>query len=101
MDRSSWGENSILFCCKNPCLNCHLTFEVQAGGSFDIDYEVKDPHHKIIIDGTKERQGDFVFTAQQAGEYSFCLSNDMSTFAEKTVDFEITVLPFRFSQIDA
>jgi len=32
-----------------------------------------------------------VFTAQHAGEYSFCFSNDMSTFAEKIVDFEITV----------
>jgi hypothetical protein len=32
-----------------------------------------------------------VFTAQQSGEYSFCFSNDMSTFAEKVVDFEITV----------
>jgi hypothetical protein len=67
--------------------------QVQAGGSFDIDYEVKDPQGKVILDGTKERQGDFVFTAQNAGEYSFCFSNDMSTFAEKIVDFEITVPP--------
>ena len=34
-----------------------------------------------------------MFTAQHAGEYSFCFSNDMSTFAEKIVDFEITVPP--------
>lgn len=39
----------------------------------------------------KERQGDYVFTANEMGEYSFCFSNDMSTFAEKTVDFEISV----------
>jgi hypothetical protein len=64
---------------------------VQAGGSFDIDYEVKDPQQRVIMDGSKERQGDFVFTAQHSGEYSFCFSNDMSTFAEKIVDFEITV----------
>lgn len=43
------------------------------------------------MDGNRERQGDFVFTAQHPGEYSFCFSNDMSTFAEKIVDFEITV----------
>jgi len=66
---------------------------VQAGGSFDIDYTVKDHAGKIILDGERERQGDFVFTAQTAGEYSFCFSNDMSTFAEKIVDFEITVSP--------
>ncbi|KAM5464707.1 hypothetical protein MauCBS54593_006798 [Microsporum audouinii] len=43
------------------------------------------------MDGTKERQGDFVFTAQSVGEYRFCFNNEMSTFAEKTVDFEIAV----------
>lgn len=44
-----------------------------------------------MLDGTKERQGDFVFTAQSIGEYSFCFNNEMSTFAEKMVDFEIAV----------
>lgn len=44
-----------------------------------------------ILNGEHERQGDYVFTANHAGEYSFCFSNDMSTFAEKLVDFEITV----------
>jgi emp24/gp25L/p24 family/GOLD len=68
-------------------------WQVQAGGSFDIDYTVKDHNEKIVLDGERERQGDFVFTAQTAGEYSFCFSNDMSTFAEKLVDFEITVRP--------
>lgn len=43
------------------------------------------------MQGEKERQGDFAFTAQQVGEYSFCFSNEMSTFAEKFVDFEISV----------
>lgn len=45
----------------------------------------------MILDGTKERQGDFVFTANDVGEYRFCFNNEMSTFAEKTVDFEIAV----------
>lgn len=65
--------------------------QVQSGGSFDIDYVVYGPTQKIILDGTKERQGDFVFTANEIGEYKFCFSNDMSTFAEKMVDFEIAV----------
>lgn len=67
--------------------------QVQSGGSFDIDYQVTGPLDKVILDGTKERQGDFVFTAQSIGEYSFCFSNEMSTFAEKLVDFEIAVHP--------
>ncbi|KAL7275779.1 hypothetical protein RUND412_001258 [Rhizina undulata] len=66
-------------------------FAVQSGGSFDVDYKVTGPSNKIVLDGTKERQGDFVFTANEVGEYSFCFSNDMSTFAEKMVDFEIAV----------
>ena len=43
------------------------------------------------MDGQKERQGDFVFTASETGEYRFCFNNQMSTFAEKFVDFEIAV----------
>ncbi|KAF9557984.1 hypothetical protein EC968_007332 [Mortierella alpina] len=66
-------------------------FAVQSGGAFDIDVDVKDPKHKQILNLEKERQGDYVFTANEAGEYSFCFSNDMSTFAEKVLDFEITV----------
>ncbi|KAE8829402.1 hypothetical protein CFE70_006553 [Pyrenophora teres f. teres 0-1] len=66
-------------------------FAVQSGGSFDVDYTVIGPAEKVILDGTKERQGDFVFTANNVGEYRFCFNNEMSTFAEKMVDFEIAV----------
>jgi hypothetical protein len=74
-------------------------FAVQSGGSFDIDYSVVGPgsnggNEKVILDGTKERQGDFVFTANEVGEYRFCFNNEMSTFAEKLVDFEIAVSTF-------
>jgi hypothetical protein len=65
--------------------------QVQSGGSFDVDYSVVGPTDKVIMDGTKERQGDFVFTANDPGEYRFCFNNEMSTFAEKMVDFEIAV----------
>lgn len=47
----------------------------------------------MILQETRERQGDFVFTAQTVGEYRFCFNNEMSTFAEKLVDFEIAVPP--------
>ncbi|KAI4664389.1 uncharacterized protein J4E79_003893 [Alternaria viburni] len=68
-------------------------FAVQSGGSFDVDYSVVGPTDKVILDGTKERQGDFVFTALDVGEYRFCFNNEMSTFAEKMVDFEIATSP--------
>lgn len=65
--------------------------QVQSGGSFDIDWVVTDPSDTIIIEGERERQGDYIFTAHQVGEYSFCFSNDMSSFSEKLVDFDIMV----------
>ena len=58
-----------------------------------MDYSVVGPNDKIIMDGQKERQGDFVFTAKERGEYRFCFDNEMSTFQEKMVDFEIAVWP--------
>jgi len=64
--------------------------QVQSGGAFDVDYTVKGPD-KIILSGEKERQGDFVFTATTIGDYEFCFSNEMSTYADKFVDFEIAV----------
>ncbi|KIY44710.1 hypothetical protein FISHEDRAFT_50824 [Fistulina hepatica ATCC 64428] len=66
-------------------------FAVQSGGSFDVDFDVRDPNDKVLLDGKKERQGDFVFTGNVIGEYSFCFENDMSTLTEKLIDFDIMV----------
>ncbi|KAJ7475226.1 emp24/gp25L/p24 family/GOLD-domain-containing protein [Mycena galericulata] len=66
-------------------------FAVQSGGSFDIDFDIKDPNDKVILDGSRERQGDYVLTANTVGEYAFCFENDMSTLTEKLVDFDIMV----------
>jgi hypothetical protein len=75
----------------------HLYIQVQSGGAFDVDYEVVGPNERTIMKGEKERQGDFVFTANDVGEYRFCFNNEMSTFAEKIVDFEIAVRNSLFS----
>ena len=61
------------------------------------------PGDKVIMANQKERQGDFVFTAQDIGEYRVCFDNDMSTFTDKMVDFEIAVCssltPFLHSRL--
>ncbi|WEW56135.1 hypothetical protein PRK78_001570 [Emydomyces testavorans] len=75
----------------SPPAKIAFYFAVQSGGSFDVDYSVVGPEEKIIMEGQKEQQGDFVFTAQKVGEYRFCFNNGMSTFAEKMVDFEVAV----------
>lgn len=65
--------------------------QVQAGGAFDIDYVVTDPDDTIILEGERERQGDYIFTGHKVGEYSFCFSNEMSSLSDKLVDFDIMV----------
>jgi len=68
-----------------------LGLQVQSGGSFDVNYKATGPNGRFILEGEKERQGDFVFTAKEVGEYRFCFNNEMSTYTEKVVDFEISV----------
>lgn len=74
---------------EKPSTQVSYYFAVQLGGSFDVDYTVKDPSGHVLVSKTKERQGDFVITANHVGEYEFCFSNEMSTFADKVIDFEI------------
>lgn len=62
-------------------------FAIQSGGNFEVDWVVMDPDDKIIIEGEKERQGDYIFTAKQVGEYSFCFANE-GTNTDKLIDFE-------------
>jgi len=75
----------------SKCFLPQFYFAVQSGGSFDIDFEIKDPNEKVLLDGQRERQGDYVLTANTIGEYSFCFENDMSTLTDKLVDFDIMV----------
>ncbi|KAJ1965884.1 hypothetical protein GGI12_000456 [Dipsacomyces acuminosporus] len=66
-------------------------FAVQLGGNFDIDYEVEGPNNRQLFKGEAERQGDFVFTATEVGEYAFCFKNGLASFADKLVEFDISV----------
>ncbi|MBW0507689.1 hypothetical protein O181_047404 [Austropuccinia psidii MF-1] len=76
---------------ENPNQKLGFYFAVQSGGSFDIDWSVRDPKDNIIIQGQKDRQGDYIFTALHDGEYAFCFDNDMSSFSDKDIDFEIVL----------
>lgn len=64
---------------------------MQSGGNFDVDYEVTGPTGKIVLDGEAERQGDFVFTVNEIGDYKFCFRNTQASHSDKVVDFEIAV----------
>ncbi|ODN98100.1 hypothetical protein I350_07742 [Cryptococcus amylolentus CBS 6273] len=65
-------------------------FAVQSGGNFEIDYIVMDPDDKVILEGVAEKQGDYIFTANKLGEYSFCFENEAYT-QDKLLDFDIMV----------
>jgi emp24/gp25L/p24 family/GOLD len=83
--------NYLLSLFTSESFSPQFYFAVQSGGSFDIDFEVKDPNEKVLLDGQRERQGDYVLTANTIGEYSFCFENDMSTLTDKLIDFDILV----------
>ena len=65
-----------------------FAFAVEAGGAYDIDYQIIDPELKVVESGSKQKHADLVLEAG-VGEYAFCFSNAMSTFSEKVVDFDI------------
>jgi hypothetical protein len=46
-------------------MNPGFYFAVQSGGSFDIDFSVKDPDDESLLEGNNERQGDYIFTANK------------------------------------
>lgn len=89
-------------CCRRLQRSCYYAwvdeagekvgwyFAVQSGGDFEIEWSVTSPSNKVIIEGTKERQADIIFTGQEVGEYTFCFQ-DPTFAAEKMVDFDITV----------
>ena len=92
----SISSTLVLFCSASPAssptaLYHNYSLQVQSGGSFDIDFDVKDPKDKLLLEGHRERQGDYVLTANTVGEYVFCFENDISTVTPKLIDFDIMV----------
>jgi hypothetical protein len=87
----------VLLRCMSPSHPLHLPpanrEQVQSGGSFDISFTISSPGPtpRVLLSGSKERQGDYVLTANTPGEYSFCFENDVGTLADKLVDFDIMV----------
>ncbi|KAJ2724903.1 hypothetical protein GGI07_001652 [Coemansia sp. Benny D115] len=75
----------------SPGKKISFYFAVHQGGNFDIDFEVEGPNNRQLFKGEAERQGDYVFTATQIGEYAFCFKNGLASFADKQVEFDISV----------
>ena len=85
------GKSCFYKFITKPNTDILFYFAVQNGGSFDIDYTIKNPHGEIIAQDEKQSQGEVFLVGQIPGEYELCFSNDMLTYAEKMVDFEIKI----------
>lgn len=53
-------------------------FAVQSGGNFEIDYTVMDPDDKVLLEGSNERQGDYIFTANKVSRHQTSSTRDAS-----------------------
>ncbi|XP_044518440.1 transmembrane emp24 domain-containing protein 3 [Gracilinanus agilis] len=68
-----------------------LGYQVITGGHYDVDFFIEDPHGKTIYKETKKQYDSFFHRAEIKGTYTFCFSNEFSTFSHKTVYFDILV----------
>ena len=62
-----------------------LTYQVGGGGHLDIDATLTDPNNEKLFELLKKDTGTYSLTAQHAGRYTYCFSNEFSTVSDKTV----------------
>lgn len=74
----------------SSCCLCPLA-QVISGGHYDIDCYVEDPNGKTIYKETKKQYDSFPHRTEVKGIYTFCFSNEFSTFSHKTVYFDFQV----------
>ncbi|XP_026711920.1 transmembrane emp24 domain-containing protein 3 [Athene cunicularia] len=72
---------------------CHLRNRAQVitGGHYDVDCYVEDPNGRTIYKETKKQYDSFPHRAEVEGVYTFCFSNEFSTFSHKTIYFDFQV----------
>ncbi|KAJ9061701.1 hypothetical protein DSO57_1017954 [Entomophthora muscae] len=81
---------------ENTCFHFHAPetnkkasfyFAIYRGDDFEVDFTVKGPNDYLVLEGKNQRQGDYVFTANYIGEYSFCFTNPSGS--NKVLDLDI------------
>ncbi|RWS24385.1 cop-coated vesicle membrane protein P24-like protein [Leptotrombidium deliense] len=65
-----------------------LEFQVVTGGHYDVDLVVENPNGLVLYHGMKKQFDTFKWTADTSGSYSFCFSNEFSTFSHKLIYFD-------------
>ncbi|KAK3599190.1 hypothetical protein CHS0354_041030 [Potamilus streckersoni] len=65
-----------------------MEYRVIRGGNNDVNMYISSPNGKILFNEKKSRKGKFVFESSR-GDYTFCFSNEFSTFTHKVVYFDL------------
>lgn len=63
-------------------------YRVIKGGKHDVDVTVKSPNGKILHQKFKVSEGSYKFESSR-GDFTFCFSNEFSSWVHKTVYFEL------------
>ncbi|ORE05657.1 supernatant protein factor C-terminal domain-containing protein [Rhizopus microsporus var. microsporus] len=66
-----------------------VSYQVGDGGNYDIDFWIKDPQDTFIISKVKQTSDAHSLTANIAGKYTFCFSNEFSTVSDKKIGFNV------------
>lgn len=65
-----------------------IEFQVVMGGYYDVDMTLYDPRQTVLYQGVKKQFDTHQWTASTSGQYTFCFSNEFSTFSHKLIYFE-------------
>lgn len=65
--------------------------QVVTGGQYDVDVTVESPNKVPLYRQVKSQYDTFSFVTKEAGDYSFCFSNEFSTFSHKVVYMDLQV----------
>uniref|UniRef100_A0A8C3JU07 GOLD domain-containing protein n=1 Tax=Calidris pygmaea TaxID=425635 RepID=A0A8C3JU07_9CHAR len=80
---------------QHPRQGCSFTSPLHptviTGGHYDVDCFVEDPNGRTIYKETKKQYDSFPHRTELQGVYTFCFSNEFSTFSHKTVYFDFQV----------
>ena len=68
-----------------------IEFQVLVGGKYDIDMTIYGPGQNLIHSYKKRQQETYNFKTLDRGQYSFCFSNEFSSFSHKVVYFYLGV----------
>jgi len=66
-------------------------FQVVTGGHYDVDVQIETPTKQVIYKEVKKQYDTFPFVPEVTGTYSFCFSNEFSTFSHKLVYMDLQV----------